>query len=337
MSTTTRSATRPIEYPSTSSQVILDKYNLQNDSPDEPIHDNKVLISSYLLKRSGKTHQWKKRWVVLRNCQLSYYKDSTEHKPLKVISKLNLLSFSIIPDNKNFHFAIYTNTKVLHLKSIEDATYNSWIDILRQFYDEKSHTDSEAVNLIMQEQGSKQPHGFIGSSNEMDYSGDEPLSSGASDSTPPRTHDTPVMKPLSSFADHRDKDDAGEIVHRVTNLNIHDSIQNGDEYILEQGYVFKLRKIYNQWRKFYFILSNKNLYVYKHQDDISHLHKFFPIDDIIDVIELDPLSKSKKWCFLIITPLKRMKFCASDENQMIKWLSVLKTLVNNKTKLGVHF
>lgn len=320
-----------MEYPSPSSQTILDELSLHADSPDEQIDDNKVLLSSYLLKRSAKTHQWKKRWVVLRNRQLSYYKDSKEHKALKVIGKSNLLSFSIIPDNTKFHFAIYTNKKVLHFKSTDEATYYNWIGILRQFYDEKSHTDSEAVNLMMQEQRSKQAHSFGRSSNEMEYSGDEPLSSGASDSTTPRTHGTPVMKSLSTFADHPNEDDEGELIHRVTNLNLHDSINDEDEYILEQGYLYKLRKRYNQWRKFYFILSNRSLYVYKHRDDISHVHKFFPIDDIIDVIELDPVSKTKQWCFLIITPLKRMKFCVSDEDEMIKWLSVLKTLVKKRT------
>ena len=66
-----------MEYPSPSSQTILDELSLHADSPDEQIDDNKVLLSSYLLKRSAKTHQWKKRWVVLRNRQLSYYKDSS--------------------------------------------------------------------------------------------------------------------------------------------------------------------------------------------------------------------------------------------------------------------
>lgn len=334
MSITARSGTNIMEYPSTSSQTILDQFSFHPDSPDEQIDDNKVLLSSYLLKRSAKTHQWKRRWVVLRNCQLSYYKDSKEHKALKVIGKSNLLSFSIIPDSTKFHFAIYTNKKVLHFKSTDEATYNNWIGILRQFYDEKSHTDSEAVNLIMQEQRSKQAHSFRRSSNEMEYSGDEPLSSGASDCTTPRTHGTPVTKPLSTFADHPNEDDEEEIIHRVTNLNLHDSIHDEGEYILEQGYLYKLRKRYNQWRKFYFILSNKSLYVYKHRDDISHVHKFFPIDDIIDVIELDPVSKTKQWCFLIITPLKRMKFCASHEDEMIKWLSVLKTLIKKRTTQG---
>lgn len=327
MSSTIRSGTHIMEYPRPTS---LDQVSFHTDSPDEQIDDNKVLISSYLLKRSSKTHQWKKKWVVLRNCQLSYYKDSKEHKALKVIGKSNLLSFSTISDNKKFHFAIYTNKKVLHFKSVDEITYNNWINILRRFYDEKSHIDSEAVNLTMQEQRSKQAQGFARSSNEMEYSGDEPLSSGASDSTTPRTHGTPVMKPSSSFADHPNEDDEGKIIHRVTNLNLHDSIQDEGEYILEQGYLFKLRKRYSQWRKFYFILSNKNLYVYKHRDDISHVHKVFPIDDIIDVIELDPLSKTKQWCFLIITPLKRMKFSASNENEMIKWLSVLKTLIKQR-------
>lgn len=313
------------QYTNSSDQIIREQENLDDsNSPDD--QDNKLLLNSYLHKRSGRTHQWKKRWVVLRNCQLSYYKDSTEHKALKVFSKSNLLSFSTIADNKKFHFAIYTNKKVLHFKSNDEEIYNQWVDVLRQFYEEKSHTDNEAVyNQLMQEK--KLRHAALNSFNDAEYSGDEPLSSAGSEST---TNGTPRMKGLQSFPQESEQDNEGEF--GFTNLNIHDSIRSEDEYILEQGYLLKLRKRYNQWRNFYIILSNKNLYIYKHQDDISHVHKTFPLDDIIDVIELDPLSKTKIWCFLLITPLKRMKFCAIDENDMIKWLSALKTLIKKNQK-----
>ncbi|KAK7680494.1 hypothetical protein QCA50_016493 [Cerrena zonata] len=86
------------------------------------------------------------------------------------------------------------------------------------------------------------------------------------------------------------------------------NIGGSDEYIIEQGYLLRLRKRYNQWH-------------------LSKPYKVIPIQDIVDVIELDPLSKTKNWCLLIITPEKRLRFCADSEEEMIKWLSALKTLV----------
>ncbi|KAF6060493.1 PH domain family protein [Candida albicans] len=86
-------------------------------SATSTIDNNKLLISTVLYKRSRHTRQWKKKWVVLRKCQLSYYKDSKEYKPLKVYHGEDLLSFSIIPDHTKNHFALYTSNKVLHFRA----------------------------------------------------------------------------------------------------------------------------------------------------------------------------------------------------------------------------
>lgn len=317
-------------------QSVLRSSNREHtQEPDKQIDNNKVLISSYLLKRTIKTHQWKKKWVVLRNCQLSYYKDSTEHKASKVFNEDSLLSFSTIPDNNKYHFAVYTNNRVLHFKVSDGDLYTEWTTILGRYFRDKCNRDNEAVrNQIMQHTKEKQPQFLPNSATEIDYSGDDQyLSSGVSDSPlTPRIHGTLTFLPLPSLATHpNEEDEDNENLSEITHLSISGDAQD-KEYIIEQGYLMRLRKRYNQWKKFYIILSNQNMYFYKNQEDLrnSNIYKLLPVNDIIDVIELDPLSKSKIWCLLIITPLKRLRFCASSETEMIKWLSALKILTKKR-------
>lgn len=97
----------------------------------DQMDDNKVLVLSWVLKKSVKTHQWKKRWAVLRNCQFSYYKSSSEHKPSTVINKNDLLSFASIPGGHKYHFAIYSSKKAYHFRVDSPALFEQWISALK--------------------------------------------------------------------------------------------------------------------------------------------------------------------------------------------------------------
>ncbi|PSK41143.1 hypothetical protein C7M61_000815 [Candidozyma pseudohaemuli] len=111
--------------------------------------DNKVVFLSWVQKRSFKTHQWNKRWMVLRNCQLSYYKKSSEHKPSKVLNKSELLAFSDVQDahkEHENHFAIYTSSRVYHFRVESKQLQDSWMkaleSVVRQ-YEDDSNEDEE--------------------------------------------------------------------------------------------------------------------------------------------------------------------------------------------------
>lgn len=422
---------------------------IQKNVVTDHIDSNKVIVSSYLSKRSSKTHQWKKRWVVLRNCQLSYYKDSSEHKANKVINRANLQSFSRIPDNQKYHFAIYTNNKVLHFKTLEKAVYKNWILALEEFFKEnaeedeiedkegkssdkiktkenevqetkteipkkpefkrqltsQSYADNEreeddededeeedgdeedgdqnssqkSQNLVSLSSNSlSQLHPSQGTRQSLvmsvkrtnsyadEYSGPEDpyLSSGVSDS---QLQDSPTfatapftLQHSIKVAEEDEEQEQGtdvmtkELPKQMENLIVEkveiDKAKKSepesqkltkkespvseeeDEYLIEMGHLLRLRKRYNQWKRFYIVLTNKKLYFYK-SESISKVYKVIDVRNIIDVIELDPMSRSKQWCLLIITPLKRIRFCASSEEEMIKWLSSLKAIImRNKNR-----
>ncbi|KAK6457083.1 uncharacterized protein RJT20DRAFT_1663 [Scheffersomyces xylosifermentans] len=418
-----------------------------NNSLQDHFDNNKVIVSSFLFKRSSKTHQWKKKWVVLRNCQLSYYKDSTEYKPNKVISSSNLQSFSKIPDHQRYHFAIYTNNKVLHFKTGDKTIYKKWIVALETFFkeDDEEATSKEETSIVeetikvqkivqpeishevshnsglTQEQSELAEDGSLDENAEADvdnagdeaeeddqasssksqnlvsvssssfhhsyninssrhslpvsvkrtnsytdeYSGPEDpyLSSGVSDSQ--MNQDSPTFapspfvleNPIKEEVEEEDRIDlhppsvevskkVDEVTTPMKELDISEPVEinhearisqkrtsirslpdvHEEECLIERGYLLRLRKRYNQWKRFYIVLTNKNMYFYK-SESIHQVYKVIPISQLVDVIELDPLSKSKQWCLLIITPLKRVRFSAPSEEEMIKWLSALKALV----------
>ncbi|EGW32188.1 uncharacterized protein SPAPADRAFT_61272 [Spathaspora passalidarum NRRL Y-27907] len=114
--------------------------------PYDPIDHNKVLMSSYLDKKST-MGQWKKKWVVLRECQFSYYKDATEYKPRRVIPRIKILSYNVIPDGKRNHFAIYTNDKVLHFKCDDEKVYNDWITALELYFQDQDGQEALSAGV----------------------------------------------------------------------------------------------------------------------------------------------------------------------------------------------
>jgi hypothetical protein len=59
--------------------------------------------------------------------------------------------------------------------------------------------------------------------------------------------------------------------------------------------------------------------------------KILPLDSVVDAVEIDPLSKSKKHCLQVITEAKAYRFCAPDEEVLVKVLGAMKsTLAKNK-------
>lgn len=250
-----------------------------------PIDANRVVHALWLLKRSHKTRQWQRRWVVLRNCQLSYYKDLNEHKPCRVISRSHLLSYSAIAGSHNYHFAVYTSNRVLHLRADTLEAYVAWLAALEAFveHDGPAHANDTSTVHDAEFSGSDDGHG----------------SSSVSDGSR-RADEAPVEDIQALSLDPY-------------------------EYVIEKGYLLRLRKRYNQWRRLYVVLTNTHVYFRRHSNQKTP-HRTVLVAEIVDVIELDPLLRSKRWCLMVITPTKRMRFCAASEDEMVRWLAALKAL-----------
>lgn len=258
----------------------------------DQILENKPVISSYLLKRHKTSHKWLEQWVVLRSCQLSYYKDCSEKKPKKVFNRDDLLSFSEIPDKKH-HFAIYSSSRAIHLRTDDKYIYDQWIMALIKFFCDKGvqEDNQEKANTEVYQRPS------VSKMLKEETTSLEPTQ----------------MDP--EFIDNR---------RSIQSLSV--ITMTDKQYIIEQGNLSKLNKRYQRWKDFYVILTNKAIHLYRSNKSFAQPYQKISNKDIIDVIELDSVSKTRVWCILIITPLERIKLSAANETEVMKWLSALKTI-----------
>ncbi|KAG9297176.1 hypothetical protein G9A89_019457 [Geosiphon pyriformis] len=100
--------------------------------------------------------------------------------------------------------------------------------------------------------------------------------------------------------------------------------------MIHAGYLYKLSKRYKTWKKRWFVLRNSTLTYYKNEKEREAL-RVIPLNVILDAIETDSISKSKQYCFKIITPKRVFVICASDDESEMNWLGALQMALN-KTK-----
>jgi hypothetical protein len=57
------------------------------------------------------------------------------------------------------------------------------------------------------------------------------------------------------------------------------------------------------------------------------------MSQVIEAAEVDPLSRSKKFCLQIIAEDKSYRLCAPDEESLANWLGSLKSILVARKKL----
>jgi hypothetical protein len=63
--------------------------------------------------------------------------------------------------------------------------------------------------------------------------------------------------------------------------------------------------------------------------------KIIPMANIIDAVEIDPISRSKANCLQIISESKSYRFCARDENALLQCLGALKSQLARRKERDV--
>ena len=61
-------------------------------------------------------------------------------------------------------------------------------------------------------------------------------------------------------------------------------------------------------------------------------HRIIPLTHVIDSLEIDPISKNKRYCFKIVIPKRSYVLCASSEMEMESWLNALSVGVRRAKK-----
>ena len=129
--------------------------------------------------------------------------------------------------------------------------------------------------------------------------------------------------------------------------------------VLAQGYLMKQSNLRKLWRKRWFVLTSSALiYSRSHMD--RRVHRRIPMSTVLDVMECKPTDThaasmfpsqsalhllgfghdalhgspashgSEEHCFKMVTPSRTFLLCAPTEEDLIKWLSALQTLLNRR-------
>lgn len=104
-----------------------------------------------------------------------------------------------------------------------------------------------------------------------------------------------------------------------------------DERVIYHGWInlLKSKSGVRQWKKVWMVLRPKALALYKNDEEYTAM-LILPFQTIIDVVEIDPISKSKTACMQVISEERNYRFCAMDEESLTKWLGAFKSLLSKR-------
>lgn len=158
-----------------------------------------------------------------------------------------------------------------------------------------------------------------------------------SDNEGPRVRDSymeahavqsPPNPPLSSGSQH-----PGIGVRSASQISVSNLEQDPDR-VIWQGWLYFLRtrRGVRQWKDMWAVLRPRNLILYKDESEYK-AQWILPISSIVNVVDTDPLSKSKKHCLLVISEEKRYKFCAHNEEGLVRCIGAFKSLLAKRREL----
>lgn len=100
------------------------------------------------------------------------------------------------------------------------------------------------------------------------------------------------------------------------------------ERVVYQGYLLYLRSKngIRSWKNLWVVLRPRSLSFYKNDSEYSPV-MILPMENVINVVEIDPLSRTKRYCFQVIGEERSFKFCAGSEGVLVNVLGACKSLL----------
>lgn len=358
--------------PSRNGQVNLDTFSPVNENGsfefDRVVKTGKVLrrVKHKHVFRAS----WKSAYLVLRPNLLSVYKDEETTRLRVSISLSDVTAVAPVksPRSHRRHvFGIFTPSTNYRFEALSERDADDWIARIRR--ETPVDEDEKAFLALSQKQEPPAIHKqfvedttdhdcseFEGagrtSSPELgrtlspgtrarklphtqDYSGNEITSySELSDGPPPtrssHLHSMPSIHTLSVSA----PEDKSTPFPRDTSRQSDLGILRDPERVVCQGYLqgLRIKGTVRQWKRLWVVLRPKSLAFYKDEQEYSAL-KIIAMSQVIDAAEVDPLSRSKRFCLQIIAEEKTYRLCATDEETLARWLGALKSIIVARKKL----
>ncbi|KAL8803323.1 MAG: hypothetical protein Q9200_006264 [Gallowayella weberi] len=331
---------------------------------------DRVLKSGVVYKRTKKTKQWKKFYLVLRPNLLSAYKSPSEDRLHKQIRLSDLNAIAHVRDRKGRRehlFGLYTPARNYHFQAMDEKDANEWVQLIRQEarLDDEEDTlryhgsttkvddtqEHQADSALLEEdrfassspeplddrgkfsttrEGIKIPGARRLSTQNLDYSGDD-LGTYSDWSDAPQQSYAQTAPGLSVHRKVRQASGLASIAAspfpQSTARNASHSsglnVQDG-ERVVWHGYllILKSKGGVRQWKKLWAVLRPKNIAFYKNEEEYA-AQLIIPLSNIVNAVEIDPVSKSKSHCMQIIAEDKNFRFSVENEDLLAKWLGAL--------------
>lgn len=123
---------------------------------------------------------------------------------------------------------------------------------------------------------------------------------------------------------------------QLSNLGLNSEIQaakkpEDDARVITHGWIYLLKSKsgVRHWKKVWMVLRPKALALYKNEEEYSAT-LVLELSSIIDVVEIDAISRSKSSCMQVLSQERNYRFCALDEESLAKWLGAFKSLLRKR-------
>ncbi|KAI0976219.1 PH domain-containing protein [Xylaria arbuscula] len=114
--------------------------------------------------------------------------------------------------------------------------------------------------------------------------------------------------------------------------------ERGDpDRVVWQGWLWFLKgkRGMRQWKNCWAVLRPRNLILYKNESEYTASF-ILALPSIVNVVDIDPVSKTKVHCMQIITDEKSYRFCAHDEESLVQCLGTFKSLLAKRRELAAR-
>ncbi|KAK3900276.1 hypothetical protein C8A05DRAFT_17400 [Staphylotrichum tortipilum] len=357
--------------PGTRSRLAADTYSPVNQNGS--FEFDRVIKSGYVQKRTQKTKTWRTIYLVLRPNALSTYKSDKEEKLRRKIYLSDLTAVTLLKDPKGKKqnvFGLFSPSKNYHFQAPTLKDAQEWVELIRrdariEEEEEEMFLASPAVRRSSFFPGG--PSAAAPGTNSTAASPDRFLSSSPEPPEPPiRSIAKPSTRRPSQIessglsgaelASHSDFSDSE--AHRIPGASfeslavpqlstspgrsrpslggrVSGTPQEADpDRVIWQGWMWFHRSKggVRQWKKTWAVLRPRNLILYKDEVESSVLFVLY-MSSIVNVVETDPKSRTKRHCLQIITDEKGYRFCTHDEEALVQCLGAFKSLLAKRREL----
>ncbi|ODA77115.1 hypothetical protein RJ55_07633 [Drechmeria coniospora] len=106
------------------------------------------------------------------------------------------------------------------------------------------------------------------------------------------------------------------------------NVERDLDRVIWQGRLWMLRskRGVRQWKNLWGVLRARNFILYKDASEYT-AEWIVQVSAVVEVVELDPVSRRKENCLQIITEEKSYRFCARDEESLVQFIGAFKSLL----------